>query len=1442
MATLTATDVCGGEVEITPSEETSYSEQCTASYILTRTWVAEDACGNQTSHTQIITVQDTTPPVFVEELPEDITVSCYEEVEMATLTATDNCGEAEVTTSIDTTWDDQCAASHIIARTWTAEDGCGNLTTHTQLITVNCEGETRISGIVYNSDDNSGLANVITTLIPQNGTPGPVLMQVTNSNGEFDYRGMVAGDYLLQVQDASLNAAGLYPTGSSLFFTTIEECNFQVHNFEYEEYNGPVLGDFVWYDINGNGIQDEWFDANNDDEITLNVPDANGYVDISLWEWIDLNGDGSYEGPENEGELNKAGVGNDQSHNIHVTGPDGYSKDIIVGYLGYWRTRPNGEGGPIWGEYEAAFDFDSYIEAKALLMRATGLIKEIPDFDKSAQTDEYPQEESESILTMDCGVTQDDILNTEISAEDPVDLDLDFGIRCVLNFKEVFDRTVECDGNGNIDEWNEFMTQFIDEDPEFEAEIELDTVIEYGCGLTKTVTITARVVGAPANSGTATATFTIVDTTPPVIDPEAKNKRVECDGYGNKEELNAWLENHGGAEATDECSGVTWTNNFKGLSNRCGKTGDATVTFTATDDCGNSSSTTAKFIIRDFTPPVILQTAENETVECDGSGNVDQLNAWLENHGGASAKIDACATRIIWEYTMGEFSDKCGETGSVNVIFTAYDNCGNHSSTAANFIIVDKTAPVIETEASDLTVECDGNGNQDELAEWLASNGGASASDDCSGVEWSNDFTELVKGECGATGSATVTFTATDDCGNAITTTATFTIEDTTNPEIEAEASDLTVECDGNGNQDELEAWINSIGGATATDMCGEVTWTNDFTELSDLCGASGSATVTFTATDDCGNTSTTTATFTIEDTTPPVMNCSPLSIYLNENGEYEFNADDIATIAGTVTDNCTSSEEINIEVSTSTFDCSSVTPEGATITVTATDLCGNSSTCQASISIMDTIAPVVNCKDMIAQLDENGTFTLLVQDINDNSTDNCSIDTMYIDKENFDCTNVGDNEVTLTVIDVSGNVGTCTAIVNIEEGDADCGISALRATDDILTLVVCRGGQISGDLNLFANDVGISDAGVTMTLTSDLPESVQVNITDGSLVYLNEDASAAVVTFTYKICHNVNTENCSEATVTINLLLDTDCDGVPDIDDIDDDNDGILDVDEGYTEDENKSATYRDSDGDGIWDYLDIDSDNDGITDNEEWQREGEFVRLTSSDSNGNGWDNAYDTIGNGSGTYYEAVDTDGDGYPDYLDLNSDDDDFDDYIEGFDANFDHIADIAQPSSFSDDDKDGLDDVYDAIDGWSNYFNPEGSSAPLQDENDNNIRDWRDPYVVAPSPEPQDEECEFFVPNGFSPNDDGINDYFVIDLCELRSLKIEIYNRWGNLVYEKENYGSVEQWGSINAWWDGRSSNGWTVGKDRLPPGTYFYILYLDNGKEPKAGTIFLNR
>ena len=68
------------------------------------------------------------------------------------------------------------------------------------------------------------------------------------------------------------------------------------------------------------------------------------------------------------------------------------------------------------------------------------------------------------------------------------------------------------------------------------------------------------------------------------------NATFECDGAGNASDLEGWLANNGGASATDACGGVTWSNDFDALSDDCGATGAAMVTFTATDACGNATS------------------------------------------------------------------------------------------------------------------------------------------------------------------------------------------------------------------------------------------------------------------------------------------------------------------------------------------------------------------------------------------------------------------------------------------------------------------------------------------------------------------------------------------------------------------------------------------------------------------------------------------------------------------------------------------------------------------------------------------------------------------------------------------------------------------------------------------------------------------------------------
>ncbi|WP_220399461.1 gliding motility-associated C-terminal domain-containing protein [Galbibacter sp. BG1] len=131
--TLTATDNCDTNVEVVFSEETNQNDCGTASII--RTWTATDCSNNSISHSQTITIEDNQPPMFVEALPQDVTLSCSDIPQPETLTATDNCDtNVEVVFSEETNQND-CGTASII-RTWTATDCSNNSISHSQTITI----------------------------------------------------------------------------------------------------------------------------------------------------------------------------------------------------------------------------------------------------------------------------------------------------------------------------------------------------------------------------------------------------------------------------------------------------------------------------------------------------------------------------------------------------------------------------------------------------------------------------------------------------------------------------------------------------------------------------------------------------------------------------------------------------------------------------------------------------------------------------------------------------------------------------------------------------------------------------------------------------------------------------------------------------------------------------------------------------------------------------------------------------------------------------------------------------------------------------------------------------------------------------------------------------------------------------------------------------------
>ena len=288
--------------------------------------------------------------------------------------------------------------------------------------------------------------------------------------------------------------------------------------------------------------------------------------------------------------------------------------------------------------------------------------------------------------------------------------------------------------------------------------------------------------------------------------------------------------------------------------------------------------------------------------------------------------------------------------------------------------------------------------------------------------------------------------------------------------------------------------------------------------------------------------------------------------------------------------------------------------------------------------------------------------------------------------------------------------------------------IALSSATDNEYSVV--EGTSISG--NIITDDTGDDvdvtpngdQAGLDVTAingtattggTIILPSGATLTIAqDGSYTY---DASTLppftgasfVDSFTYEITDATGVTDT--ATVTITVLADKDGDGVANVDDIDDDNDGILDINEGVA----------DTDGDGVLDHCDLDSDNDGISDLVE---SGASVAIIAADTNNDGTISAFeaaaanggiaDADGDGLMDIFDAditlgntdadsvgtipVDTDStsgtaDGIADYLDLDSDNDGIGDATEAR-ASADYVA-YTGSGDAADTDDDGILDIYD---------------------------------------------------------------------------------------------------------------------------------------------------
>ncbi|WP_405410808.1 gliding motility-associated C-terminal domain-containing protein [Maribacter sp. Asnod1-A12] len=93
----------------------------------------------------------------------------------------------------------------------------------------------------------------------------------------------------------------------------------------------------------------------------------------------------------------------------------------------------------------------------------------------------------------------------------------------------------------------------------------------------------------------------------------------------------------------------------------------------------------------------------------------------------------------------------------------------------------------------------------------------------------------------------------------------------------------------------------------------------------------------------------------------------------------------------------------------------------------------------------------------------------------------------------------------------------------------------------------------------------------------------------------------------------------------------------------------------------------------------------------------------------------------------------------------------------------------------------------------------------------------------------------FTVFNKFTPNNDGLNDVFFIECIEnYPNNNVKVFNRWGSQVFEMDKYDNS---------WDGTSMGSTTINaSEKLPVGTYFYLIDFGDGSEPKTGWLYITR
>lgn len=930
--TVLAEDNCDPNPSI-EFEETLEVGDCPNAYQLYRVWTATDDCGNTSSFSQTVHVDDTTSPIFT-NVPADETIECDQTPPIGVPTVSDNCDENPVLSMEETIVDGDCPSNYHILRTWTLTDACGNTATATQQITVEDSTPPILSGIPTN------ITLDCTEELPN-------LLELTAS--------------------ATDNCSKLSPIGISEAITPGECPIFFL-----------VTRTWTVRDECGNEATEQQIITVIDDELPVVTCSP---LDLSMG-CTQLT---DYETIANQWNADNIALLEDCSS-------DNCGEVIVSSNYDYANLSDScGLTGTLPVTYTVSDECGNFLSFSVTF----SIEDNIPPTVTCNPID----------LTLEC---------QEVEANEIAANQWDTNNIALLE-------ACSSDDCGDVIVTSDFSFDNLGDD----------------CGSSGAITVNYTISDECGNNIIRTATFSIIDNTPPVVTCELENLIHQCNGaVGNEMAADNWHE-HNLLQlndcSSDDCSAVTVSSNydFDALSDDCGLTGMLTVTYTIQDACGNAVTKTANLTIIDSNPPTASCAPTDIVIECRGATeNMEQANLWnMENLALlAACTSDECGKVMInSDYNFSNLSDECGLTGSLTVIYTLADECGNSTTLSATLKIEDTTEPTLEDVPADATVSC----------EMIPEIGSPTATDLCD-TDVEIIFSEIEKVASSRCANACYelmrTWTAKDDCGNETMATQIICVIDTVGPVFSPAIEDITIHCDT------IISEISDVSDLgldipTAIDNCSNLKSDGDvsYREVGELNDPSNCDLLMFdiewAVMDECGNITRDTQKVTIIDTIAPVfinfpadtvMDCSAIREFgkNNDNGGI-VNLDSLSLEIKlllfpfindiVVVDNCDPSPLVGAELISSDFQCYGTFTFNCI--VTAIDFCGNIVQDTQIIEIIDTTAPVfttfpadtiVDCQiyfqnpintDSIIITDKPDTFPFKVNLV---AEDNCVLSPVY--------------------------------------------------------------------------------------------------------------------------------------------------------------------------------------------------------------------------------------------------------------------------------------------------------------------------------------------------------------------------------------------------------------------------------------------------------------